>query len=113
MPESAGQAVGCSEPEQGAGVLPPVASCRTSALQATRAKKATMNIVKVVAVILIVLGIAGLAYGKFSYTEESHNINVGPIDFSVKEKKTVNVPMWVGIGAILAGALLLIVPGRK
>lgn len=71
-----------------------------------------MNMLKIVAIILIVAGIAGLAYGKFSYTKETHEVKLGPLDFSVKEKKTVNVPMWTGIAAIAAGLLLLVVPAK-
>ncbi len=71
-----------------------------------------MNAIKVVAIILIVAGIAGLVYGKFSYTKATHEANLGPISLAVKEKKTVNVPMWTGIAAIVAGAILLAVPKR-
>jgi len=68
-----------------------------------------LNAVKIVAIVLIIAGIAGLVYGKFTYTKATHEAKVGPLDFSVKEKKTVNVPMWAGIGAIAAGLLLLVV----
>ncbi|HEX7709180.1 MAG TPA: hypothetical protein VF701_22185 [Thermoanaerobaculia bacterium] len=71
-----------------------------------------MNVLKVVAIVLIVAGIAGLVYGKFSYTDATHEVNLGPMSVAVKEKKTVNVPMWAGIAAIVAGALLLVVPKR-
>ena len=71
-----------------------------------------MSAVKIVAIVLIVAGIAGLVYGKFTYTKATHEAKIGPIDFSLKEKKTVNVPMWAGIGAIAAGLLLLVVPRR-
>jgi hypothetical protein len=71
-----------------------------------------MSALKIVALLLIVAGIAGLVYGKFSYTKATHEAKIGPLDFSVKEKKTVNVPLWAGIGAIVAGALLLVVPKR-
>jgi len=67
---------------------------------------------KIVAIVLIVAGIAGLVYGKFSYTKATHELNVGPLDLSVKEKQTVNIPLWAGIVAIAAGGLLLIVPKR-
>lgn len=72
-----------------------------------------MSVMKIVAIVLIVAGIAGLLYGKFTYTKATHEVNVGPLDFSVKEKRSVNIPLWAGIGAIVAGALLLFVPGRK
>ena len=67
-----------------------------------------MNATKLVAVALIVLGALGLAYGGFSYTKDTTAVKVGPIQLSVKEKETVNVPMWAGIGAIVVGGLLLV-----
>jgi hypothetical protein len=72
-----------------------------------------MNALKIVAILLIVAGIAGLVYGKFSYTKATHEVDLGPIDLSIKEKKTVNVPLWAGVAAILAGAVLLVLPARK
>jgi hypothetical protein len=72
-----------------------------------------MNVLKIVAVLLIAAGIAGLVYGKFTYTKATHEIKAGPIDLSIKEKKTVNVPLWTGIAAIVAGGLLLFVPKRS
>jgi hypothetical protein len=72
-----------------------------------------MNAIKLAAVALIVAGALGLAYGGFSYTQEKHDVKLGPIEFSVKEKKTVNVPVWAGIGAIVAGGLLLVMGGKR
>ena len=71
-----------------------------------------MGFLKIVAVLLIVAGIAGLAYGKFSYTKATHEVKLGRFDLAVKEKRTVNVPLWAGIAAIVAGAALLAVPRR-
>jgi len=71
-----------------------------------------MSLLKVIAIVLIVAGIAGLVYGNFSYTKTTHEAKVGPFDFSVKEKKTVNVPLWAGIAAIAAGIVLLVIPKR-
>ena len=71
-----------------------------------------MSALRVVAIVLIVAGIAGLAYGGFSYTKATHEAKLGPFDFAVKEKKTVNVPVWAGVAAIVAGGLLLFVPKR-
>jgi len=72
-----------------------------------------MNSIKLVAVILIVAGILGLAYGGFSYTKDTTVVKLGPIEVSAKEKQTVNVPMWAGIGAIVIGGLLLVMGGKK
>jgi len=66
-----------------------------------------MNAVKLVAIVLIVAGILGLAYGKFSYTTETHEVKLGSLELSVKDKQTVNVLVWAGVGAIVAGGFLL------
>ena len=71
-----------------------------------------MGSTKIVAIVLIVLGVLGLAYGKFTYTKETHDAKVGPIELSVKDKETVNVPMWAGIGAVVIGAGLLLAGKR-
>jgi multidrug transporter EmrE-like cation transporter len=75
-------------------------------------KEGSMSALKIVAILLIVAGIAGLVYGKFTYTKDTHEAQLGPIELSVKEKKTVNVPMWTGVAAIVAGVLLLAVPKK-
>ncbi len=67
-----------------------------------------MNAYMVVAVVLIVIGILGLAYGQFSYTKDSQAVKLGPVELTVKEKQTVNVPVWAGAGSIVAGAAMLV-----
>lgn len=72
-----------------------------------------MNPNRLIAIILIVAGVAALAYGGFSYTKESHDVKLGPIEFSLKEKKEVSIPTWAGIAAVAAGVALLMFGGRK
>lgn len=48
-------------------------------------------------------------YGSFTYTKETHEAKLGPIELSVKDKETVNIPIWAGVGAIVARAVLLFV----
>jgi TRAP-type C4-dicarboxylate transport system permease small subunit len=72
-----------------------------------------MSALKIVALALIAAGILGLMYGGFTYTKETHEAKIGPIEMAVKEKETVNVPVWAGVGAIVVGAALLLVGGRK
>jgi hypothetical protein len=72
-----------------------------------------MNAVKMAAIALIVAGVLALAYGGFSYTKETHQAKLGPIELSVKEKQTVNVPVWAGVGAIVIGVALLALGGKK
>jgi hypothetical protein len=72
-----------------------------------------MSVVKIIGIALIVLGALGLVYGSFSFTKETHDVKVGPIEISVADKETVNVPVWVGIGAIVVGGLLLVFGNKK
>lgn len=62
---------------------------------------------------LIALGVLGLAYGGFTYTKKTDTANIGPLEISVKDKETVNIPMWAGIGAIVVGAGVLVMGGKK
>jgi hypothetical protein len=66
-----------------------------------------MNAVKMLGIVLIVAGVLGLAYGSFTYTKDTHEAKLGPIELSIKDKETVNIPIWAGLGAIAAGAFLL------
>lgn len=68
---------------------------------------------RIIAIVLIVAGVLGLLYGGFSYTKDTTAVKLGPIEFSVKEKETVNVPVWAGIAAIVAGGLVLVLGSKK
>jgi len=68
---------------------------------------------KILGIVLIVAGALALAYGGFTYTKETHDVKLGPIQFSVKEKETVSVPIWAGAGGIAIGVLLLVFGNRK
>ncbi|MCZ8253678.1 MAG: hypothetical protein O9318_14510 [Hylemonella sp.] len=68
---------------------------------------------RLIAIALIVAGGLGLLYGSFSYTKDTSAVKVGPLELSVQEKETINIPLWAGVGAIVAGGLLLVLGGRK
>ena len=72
-----------------------------------------MNGTRMLAPGLIAAGVLGLALGGFTYTRETHEAQVGPIELSVKDKETVNIPVWLGAGAIFAGVLLLVVRAKS
>ncbi len=71
-----------------------------------------MNSIRLIAIVLIAAGALALAYGGFSYTKDTTAVKLGPLELSVKEKETVNVPVWAGVGAIVVGGLLLVM-GKK
>jgi len=72
-----------------------------------------MNPVKVIAIVLIVGGMLGLVYGGFSYTKDTTVVKLGPLEVSARERQTVNVPLWVGVGAIVIGGLLLVFGAKR
>ncbi|MFZ2298072.1 MAG: hypothetical protein A3G29_18945 [Burkholderiales bacterium RIFCSPLOWO2_12_FULL_64_99] len=72
-----------------------------------------MNAIKLIAIVLIIGGVLGLTYGGFSYTKDTTAVKLGPLELSVQEKETVNVPVWAGIAAIVAGGLLLVIGGKQ
>lgn len=72
-----------------------------------------MNAVKMAAIVLIAAGVLGLVYGSFSYTKDTHEAKLGPLELSVKDKETVNIPVWAGVGAIAIGGVLLLLGGKK
>jgi hypothetical protein len=61
----------------------------------------------------VVAGALALAYGGFSYTRETHEAKLGPIELSVKERETVNIPVWAGVAAIVTGGALLMFRSKK
>jgi len=72
-----------------------------------------LNGIKILGIIVIIAGIVGLAVGSFTFTKETHDAELGPIEISVKDKERVNIPIWAGVVAIVAGGLLLVVPMKK
>ena len=72
-----------------------------------------MNGVKILAIVLIVAGVLGLVYGGFSYTKNTHEAKLGPIELSIRDKQTVNVPVWAGVGGIVIGCALLLFSRKK
>ncbi|HEX9736806.1 MAG TPA: LPXTG cell wall anchor domain-containing protein [Thermoanaerobaculia bacterium] len=72
-----------------------------------------MSALRIVALLLIAAGIVGLVYGGITYTKTTHDAKIGPLELSIKDKETVNVPVWAGVGAIVLGGALLFVRTKK
>ena len=64
---------------------------------------------RMIAMVLLVAGVLALVYGGFSYTKQTHDAKLGPLEISVSEKKRVNVPMWAGVALVVVGGALLLV----
>ena len=72
-----------------------------------------MNALRLTGAILIVLGLAGVFTGGFSFTKETTQAKLGPLELTVKDKESVNVPQWLSLGAIALGAVVLVLGFRK
>ena len=68
---------------------------------------------RIAGIVLIALGVLGLVYKGFEYTKKTHQVDLGVAKFQVKDREKMEVPMWVSIAAVAAGALLLVIPGGK
>jgi uncharacterized membrane protein len=62
---------------------------------------------RIIGIFVLVLGVLALAYGGFSYTKERTAVKVGPVELTVKDKESVNVPVWAGVAAVVVGGLLV------
>lgn len=71
-----------------------------------------MNGLRGLAIALMLAGALGLAYGGFSYTKETHTADVGAMHLAINEEQRVNIPLWLGVGALLLGGVLLVM-GKK
>ena len=71
-----------------------------------------MKTLPVVGLILIVLGIISFAYQGINYTTHKKIVDIGPIQASTTEHKTIQLPPILG-GLALVGGIVLLMAGRK
>jgi len=67
----------------------------------------------ILGILLIAIGIFSLTYRGISYTEREKVLDVGPIEATTEEKKTVPIHPLIGAVAILGGVAMLVVGGRR
>lgn len=72
-----------------------------------------MTLTRIIGLVLIVAGIAALGLGGFSFTRETTQAKIGPLELSVKETEQVSIPAWAGIAAIVAGGVLVVFGGGR
>ena len=72
-----------------------------------------MTFGRIAGIVLILLGLVGFFTGGFSFTRDKTEAKLGPVELTVKEKESVNIPQWLSIGALLAGVVVLVVGARK
>ncbi|RZS78831.1 hypothetical protein [Pigmentiphaga kullae] len=67
----------------------------------------------IVGLLLIVLGAVALGYKSFSYTSEETLLKVGPVEATADTRKTVPIPTWAGVAAIVVGAAVIVLGRRR
>jgi len=72
-----------------------------------------MSAIRIAGIVLIAAGIVGIVLGNVSFTKETHEAKIGSLELSVQEKRTVDVPLWASVGAIVVGGALFFVPRKK
>lgn len=72
-----------------------------------------MSAIKIVAIVLIIAGLLGLAYGRFSYTRDTQQAKLGPLELTIKDTQTIDIPVWAGVAAVVAGGGLLLFASKK
>jgi len=71
-----------------------------------------MGSMRIAGIVLLVAGLLGLAYGGFTYTKDTHDTKIGPLEISLKDRERVNIPIWAGVAAMVAGGILVVIPRK-
>jgi hypothetical protein len=72
------------------------------------------RLVVILGVILLVLGVVGLVHPVFTYHKKEEVAKIGPIQATVNEEKTLEIPAAVSIILLAAGiGLVLLGPRMK
>ena len=72
-----------------------------------------MKTATIVGILLIILGIVGFAVGGVSFTHEKKDVDMGPVQLSHKQTKTVPIPPILSTVSLIAGVALVVVGARS
>ena len=72
-----------------------------------------MRPIAVIGIIFIVIGIIALAYQGLTYTTKEKVVDLGPLKVEAKREKTIPLPPILGVLALGAGVVMVVVGGRK
>jgi uncharacterized membrane protein YidH (DUF202 family) len=67
----------------------------------------------IIGIILIVIGVAGFALGGLSFTKKEKVLDVGPVEATADDKKTVPIPPLLAGIALVSGVVLVVAGARK
>jgi UDP-N-acetylmuramyl pentapeptide phosphotransferase/UDP-N-acetylglucosamine-1-phosphate transferase len=72
-----------------------------------------MTAARIAGIVLIAIGLIGLIWGGISWTDTKTVVDLGPIQATAQERETIPITPIVGGIALVAGIVLLVVPGRR
>ena len=71
-----------------------------------------MKAATIVGILLIILGIVGFAMGGFSFTHQKKDVDLGPVQMSHQQTKTVPISPILSLVSLVAGVGLVVVGVR-
>lgn len=66
-----------------------------------------MKATTLIGALLIIAGAVSLVYRGFNYTSEETVLQVGSVKATAETEKSVPIPTWAGIAALVAGVLVI------
>src|SRR5690554_422179 len=73
------------------------------------AREDIMNRTVLIGLILVILGIGGLVIKSVTYQEDTASVDLGPVEITATEERTVDIPQVAAQAAIAVGALMVII----
>ena len=67
-----------------------------------------MRPASVIAIVLLIIGVISLGYQGFTYTTRKKVVDIGPIQATKEEHKTIPLPPIIGVIALVGGVVLLV-----
>ncbi|MFA5550981.1 MAG: hypothetical protein WDA03_05115 [Trueperaceae bacterium] len=68
-----------------------------------------MNRIVIIGLILVALGIGGLVIKSVTYRADSATLDLGPVEITATEERSLDIPQIAAQAAIAVGALMVIV----
>ncbi|MFO7545288.1 MAG: hypothetical protein R6W77_07295 [Trueperaceae bacterium] len=72
-----------------------------------------MKNLTIIGVVLIVLGLAGFVVPRITYTEETTALDLGPVEITTEQERSITIPDVAAGAAVAVGALLVIVGATR
>ena len=68
---------------------------------------------RVIGLVLVVLGIVALVWGGVFWTDRDTVVEVGSLEVATEEREGFAVPPALGVISVVAGLILMVIPGRR